>query len=650
MEQLKKYQQIYAYLREKIAAGEYDDKGRLESETALCARFDASRLTVRQATQMLEQEGLVYRRKGSGTFVRSILPPIAVHGRRQYNRIGVIVPTINDLPYSAFFELIEQSLINIGCTVLLRSTNRKMQVERDILIEFSEIGVDGIIVNGTLSALPSANAWLYEQLYREGTPVVFLGEPYRELNFPSVTEDDTAAAEALVSHLASLGHKKIACLFALDSVQGHNRFAGYCRAHTNERLEFSDSYVYWYSGGDEQTVINRFQAGNCTACICQNDRIAELLIHRLEESGIRVPQDFSVVGMDGQLPLPAEENPAITTAVHPTEEISYEATRMVVEAINGVTPTSRTLPMQLYIGETTAPPKNPNPIIGGDWADPFVLPTEDGYYLFPTHRWDDSKFYAFHSENLLHWSGPQKILDLESVPWANRGAWTPCVMHYHDLYYMAYIADRRLGFAYSKTPMGEYTNLTKTPFLVKQADNVAHNNPYDPHLFVEDDKVYLLYGLNPCWLVELNVDRERITMAGEPIRLSDRLITEDGEPFIAEDKNKFNGCTRIVKLDGRYLLTWSRYDTRDPRCQICYAWADSITGPYVMPKSHVLLRGSDGTQATGHGCIVEANGELQLFYHRINYSQESYRQEICREVCCDPIVVNEDGTLSVFPT
>ena len=61
-----RYEQIADYLRGLVEAAEPDE--RLPSDAELCARFDVSRMTARQAVQVLVNEGLVYRRRGHGTF------------------------------------------------------------------------------------------------------------------------------------------------------------------------------------------------------------------------------------------------------------------------------------------------------------------------------------------------------------------------------------------------------------------------------------------------------------------------------------------------------------------------------------------------------------------------------------------------------
>lgn len=65
------YQQLYTILRDELTRGKWKAGDRMPSEAELIAAFGVSRITVRQAFDLLVNDGLVYRRRGSGTFVAS---------------------------------------------------------------------------------------------------------------------------------------------------------------------------------------------------------------------------------------------------------------------------------------------------------------------------------------------------------------------------------------------------------------------------------------------------------------------------------------------------------------------------------------------------------------------------------------------------
>jgi GntR family transcriptional regulator len=63
------YQQLYSILRRQIDDGVWRPGDRLPSEAELGQTYDLSRITVRQAFEMLVNDGLIYRRRGSGSYV-----------------------------------------------------------------------------------------------------------------------------------------------------------------------------------------------------------------------------------------------------------------------------------------------------------------------------------------------------------------------------------------------------------------------------------------------------------------------------------------------------------------------------------------------------------------------------------------------------
>lgn len=69
-----RHEQLSDWLRDQIEGGTYEPDDQLPSEKELCDLFGVSRITVRRALQTLENEELIYRRQGLGSFVSA--PPL----------------------------------------------------------------------------------------------------------------------------------------------------------------------------------------------------------------------------------------------------------------------------------------------------------------------------------------------------------------------------------------------------------------------------------------------------------------------------------------------------------------------------------------------------------------------------------------------
>ncbi|WP_278926099.1 GntR family transcriptional regulator [Staphylococcus auricularis] len=68
-EKLPLYDQVYQGIHERIKSGEYKEGDKLPSERKLCDQFSVSRITVREALDRLEQDHIIKREYGKGSFV-----------------------------------------------------------------------------------------------------------------------------------------------------------------------------------------------------------------------------------------------------------------------------------------------------------------------------------------------------------------------------------------------------------------------------------------------------------------------------------------------------------------------------------------------------------------------------------------------------
>ncbi|MBV8501431.1 MAG: histidine utilization repressor [Paucibacter sp.] len=111
------YLKVKSHLREGITAGRWSPGDRLPSEAELVSEFGLSRMTVNRALRELEQEGLVERVQGVGSFaaqlhrisstltVRDVHEEIVARGHRHEARLHTLGKIRADAAQAALFDL-----------------------------------------------------------------------------------------------------------------------------------------------------------------------------------------------------------------------------------------------------------------------------------------------------------------------------------------------------------------------------------------------------------------------------------------------------------------------------------------------------------------------------------------------------------------
>lgn len=316
-----KYEEITDWIRARLNSGELKAGSRLESENQLVSIFSVSRQTVRHAISVLEHQGILERRRGSGTYIR-LSSKKRTSNSYKTMRVAVMTTYVNEYIFSPIIEEMEKVLSEAEYSMQISFTNNSVEKERFILkglLEHAEI--DGVIAEPTKSALPNPNLDLYKRFKMLGIPVLFLNSYYEELDFPHISMNDKIAGKMATEHLLQCGHRKIAGIFKADDGQGKIRYSGYVEALMEADIRIKEKRIVWIDteelrGTKEEfyRVLNRLE--DCTACVCYNDEVANKLVGICLEQGLQIPGDISVVGIDNsnlavycEVPLTSMENP-----------------------------------------------------------------------------------------------------------------------------------------------------------------------------------------------------------------------------------------------------------------------------------------------------------------------------------------------------
>lgn len=352
-----KYQFIADELRHEIKDGTYSERQPLPTEQLLCRRFDISRQTIRKALSILEGEGLITRRQGSGSYLRGGTEPEPLLNCT----IAVVTTYINDYIFPTLLQGIESVLTASGSAPLLFATQNQVATERKVLQTLLTLKhLDGVLVEGSKTALPSPNLDLYQKLIEKGVRLIFLNGTYPEMShIPSVLADDYGGGKMLVEYLHGKGHQAIAGIFKSDDMQGLRRYAGCIETMRNLDLLIEDGQFFWYNTEARMSVLSERgitrmleRLTNCSAIVCYNDEVAIQVVSALKRQQRRIPEDVSVVSFDNS--RYSDLSPVrITSLSRGEKNIGSLAAELMLQSLRGKSCASEVVPWILVEKESS---------------------------------------------------------------------------------------------------------------------------------------------------------------------------------------------------------------------------------------------------------------------------------------------------------
>ncbi len=345
-----KYMDIVEWTKMQVKNEVFKINDKFLSETELGEKFNVSRQTVRRALDVLEDQGLITRVQGSGTYISGLKQRSFVKTGGRSMTVGIISTYLDNYIFPSIVRGVENVLSKGGYAVQLSSTNNLVGMESRSLQFMLERQVDGLIIVPTRSALPCANLDLYHTIMQSGIPIVFIDSYYSELSVPFVALDDVAAGYMATQHLLSKGHRNISGIFSHINRQGHLRYLGYAKALIEYGIPIQEERIFWYSKETLNQVLNGSSfmesLNTSTAAMCFNDHLALTLIDHLRQIGKNVPEDLSVIGIDNS---ELAKISSLTSIEHPSEELGQAAASLLLSIINGVEGTGVLFPPKLQV-------------------------------------------------------------------------------------------------------------------------------------------------------------------------------------------------------------------------------------------------------------------------------------------------------------
>ena len=285
---------------------------------------------------------------------------------RRSHTVGVLIPDLNNPLFPPIVRGLEDKLAAAGYVALIGNTDADANRERMIFEQMRARHVDGFVL---------ATATLHDRMLAEAAaaelPVVLMNRLSQDYSFPSVSVDNEQGARMAISHLAKLGHTRIAHIAGpQEASTGVSRLRGFRDGMAQHRLTVDENLIayanrYTVEEGARccaELLVRRGSAGHdgsapFTAIAAANDMLAVGCYAAMDDTTLQCPDDISVMGFN-DMPFIDRLRPPLTTVRFPHYQLGTEAAQLLLERINGSEGPVKILylaPELIVRGSTAAP-------------------------------------------------------------------------------------------------------------------------------------------------------------------------------------------------------------------------------------------------------------------------------------------------------
>ena len=333
-----KYQQILEQMKGDILTGRYKVGEKLPSEAALVKKFATSRITVGRALRELRQLGLIERRAGSGSYVKTQSDDGGLV-------FGLLIPNLADTeifaPICQGMSEAPQARKNaLLWGNITPDWETKDEQAWELCKQYIAKRVAGVFFAPLelTAASVQTNHQILSALERARIPIVLIDRcvfPYPKRSAHDlVSIDHRRAGFMITEHLIALGCRRIGFLaYSRSASTVEARIAGYRDALFVSGLPVKPDLIQHLDGDSPGDLKPYLEKQEPDALVCGNDRTAAQVMQSLIRLSYQIPDDIRIVGIDdvgyaSLLPTP------LTTVHQPCREIGGAAVAVMLERLN----------------------------------------------------------------------------------------------------------------------------------------------------------------------------------------------------------------------------------------------------------------------------------------------------------------------------
>jgi DNA-binding LacI/PurR family transcriptional regulator len=275
---------------------------------------------------------------------------------RRTRILGVMISDLRTPFFGSVVSGIQDRARELGYQILFNTGDRDPLREENGIESLLQLRVDGLIL-----ASPRVDDAVVARA-AAAVPVVVLNRETSDDATDSVTNDNISGARLAVEHLAGLGHRRIAFISGGPGAGARIRAEGYRLAMQHlglgEHVLIADG-AHTEDGGERGARAILENRPLPTAIFASNDLCAIGAMNALEEAGLRIPQDISLIGYDNTS-LAALRHISLSSIHQPGGDMGRSAVDRLAERIASerTAPRHDVVAPSLVVRSTTAPPRH----------------------------------------------------------------------------------------------------------------------------------------------------------------------------------------------------------------------------------------------------------------------------------------------------
>ncbi len=252
--------------------------------------------------------------------------------------IGLVMPSSTDVVFqNPFFPTVLRGLSEGAHEKHYALYMTTGKTDNEILDGVTQM-VQGGRVDGVVLLYSKIEDKVLMYLQERGIPFVVIGKPFKHVEeITHVDNDNFRATKEVTEYLIQLGHDHIAFVGGnLNLVVTVERLLGYEKALREAGISVNDEYIvheeFLREGGQEAVRELLSLKVPPTALVVADDLMALGVLNTLDELGIKVPEDISIISFNNVL-VSEMSRPPLTSVDINIFDLGFEAARSLIQKI-----------------------------------------------------------------------------------------------------------------------------------------------------------------------------------------------------------------------------------------------------------------------------------------------------------------------------